>query len=402
MTTKNSLRLALLFSSLGLLGLPVVGADAAPNPATRPVVAAPRPPSSYPLPRRATVVSTGAQLARALAHGRRSIVLADGTYASPWPFVLASGSHLYAQHPGRAVLTTGLVIGGNRYRAGAIVQGLAFDVHDPTKTLQGAELDLWGAAATGAQVLDCTFEGNWDIPYGLVDLQPAGLSVERVRFRHFGDGALRVSDNRPVPPGEGTAQVDTITDVSVDGVSRRIPGSSQGTAESGLWIGQPVVNGVHRIRVRDVAWAGIETVNNASNTQFSDLDVDLGGPHAALGVAFYLEHWSRSLAIDRFRFTGVKTGFTAEWNDPAWGGTAAAHDTTIRDGLVDASGWTKGGRSVGVFLDQGTDSTTVSGVTFAHMNYAGIVAYNVIGRNSFGGNSFRLPTGVPRISTQHM
>lgn len=402
MTTKNPLRLALLVTSLALVVL-ALATCAQPKSTSALAVAAPQPPSAYDVPQGARVVRNGAELARALARRRRDIVLADGTYGNVRPFVVSTGSHLYAEHVGRAVLTAGLVIGGNRgYGAGAVVQGLAFDVHDSTKTLQGAELELWGGSATDAKVLDCTFEGNWAVPYGLVDVQPTGLVVQRARFRHFTDGALRVSDNHPLPRGGETPHADTITDISVNGVGRRSPGSSQGTAESGVWIGQPVDDGVHRVRVRDVAWAGIESVNNAADTTFTDLDVDLTGPHASLGVAFYLEHYSRSLVIDHFRFTGVRTGFLAEWNDPAWGGIAAAHDTTIRNGVIDAAGWSHGGRSVGVFLDQGTDSTTVSGVTFAHMNFAGIDAYNVVGRNRFGGNSYELATGVPHVTTQHM
>lgn len=401
MTSKNAPRLALIAVGFVLFVI-TMAASAGANEPSPVAIAPPKSPSPYALPADARVVSNAAQLVRALRHRGRDIVLADGVYDSPVPFVLANGAHLYAQHVGRAILTAGLVVGGNRSASGAVVQGVAFDLHDATRTLNGAELALWGAAASDAKVLDCTFEGNWQIPYGLVDLQPTGLVVRRIRFRHFGDGALRVSDNDPVAPGTPTPEANLITDISVSGVSRRTPGSSQGTAESGIWIGQPIAHGVHRVRVRDVAWAGIETVNNAYDTTFTDIDVDLSGRHALLGVAFYLEHYSRGLVINGFTFTSVRAGFTAEWDDPAWGGVAAAHDTTIRNGVIDASGWTRPGRSVGVFLDQGTDSTTVSGVTFAHMNFAGIAAYNVVGRNRFGGNRYRLPVGVPRISTQHI
>jgi hypothetical protein len=57
---------------------------------------------------------------------------------------------------------------------------------------------------------------------------------------------------------------------------------------------------------------------------------------------------------------------------------------------------------VGLFLDQGTESTSVSGVTFKNMNFAAIDAYNIVGTNSFGGNSYTLASGVPQLSTQHM
>jgi hypothetical protein len=55
-----------------------------------------------------------------------------------------------------------------------------------------------------------------------------------------------------------------------------------------------------------------------------------------------------------------------------------------------------------LFLDQGTESTSVSGVTFRNMNFAAIDAFNVAGTNSFGGNSYTLSSGVPQISNVHM
>jgi hypothetical protein len=55
-----------------------------------------------------------------------------------------------------------------------------------------------------------------------------------------------------------------------------------------------------------------------------------------------------------------------------------------------------------LFLDQGTESTSVTGVTFKNMNFAAIDAFNVVGTNNFGVNSYTLTTEVPQISYQHM
>ena len=367
---------------------------------TSPIPAAP--PTTYPLPAHAWLVRTGAQLQRALDRQRaQNIVLADGVYALPTGlhFVDSNGSGLYAQHLGGAVLTTGLEVGGNGSVNGAVVQGLAFDVSNPANVFQSAEIHAWGSAGQNLKVLDSTFEGNDVIPLGLRSLEPQGLTARRLVFRHFTDVALTESTNVPVPYGTPTPAARVISDISVDGVTRAVPGSSDGTAEAGLWIGEPVRYGVHRIRVRNVAISGIETCNNAFNTTFTDLDIDMTGPSASAGVGVYLEHFSRHLVFQRFRITGASSGFKAEWDDGT-AGNGAAHFTTIANGVIDAQGWTRG-RTVGVMLDVGTESTTITGVTFRNQTFAGINAFRTLGPNLFKGNAYELPAGVPRISSGH-
>jgi hypothetical protein len=364
-------------------------------------VTAPTPPTSYSIPGGATVVSTSAQLSAALGGSTaQNIVLADGTYDSPSPFQDGNGSHLYAQHLGGAVLTTGLVVGGNFGSGGAVVQGLAFDVSSAGKAFQGGEINVWGPAGENLSVLDTTFDGNRVIPIGLDAVNPDGLVAQRLTFTNFTDEGIRASDNKTVAYGAATPKINTITDIFVNGVSRSTPGASNGTAEAGIWVGQPVVNGVHRIKIRNVSWSGIETVSNAWNTTYSDLDIDMSGPNADVGVAVYIEHFAYNLVFTNFAFTGSDVGFKAEWADPAWGGVAASHHTTIENGSIDATGWNKGGHTSGIFLDQGTDSTTISNVTFKGQNFAAIDAYDVVGTNNFTGESY---VGVAsQVSSAHM
>ncbi len=366
-------------------------------------VVPPAPPSSYSLPAHARRVSNGRQLLRVLALRRpRDIVLADGVYDLPagQHFFDANGSRLYAQHLGRAVLTVALEIGGHGTASGTVVQGLAFDISDPDKSFQGGEITEWGRAGRHLHVLDCTFEGHRVVPIGLQALDPRGLVAQRLVFRHFTDQGLSESTNHQVPYGSPTEVASLISDISVNGVSRAVPGSSDGTAEAGLWIGQPVSGGVHRVRVRNVAISGIETCNNAFDTTFTDLDIDMSGPRAAVGVGVYLEHFSRHLVFDGFVIGGSEIGFTAEWDDGT-AGNAAAHFTTIENGSVDARGWSGGRPSIGVELDVGTESTTITGVVFRHQSFAAIDTYHTIGTNRFAGNSFQLATGVPHVATGH-
>jgi hypothetical protein len=263
-------------------------------------------------------------------------------------------------------------------------------------------IHVWGAGGKNSQVLDCVLRGNWTIPVGLLAYNPEGLRVERSQFYAFTDEGLRLSDNVTVAYGSATPRIGIVQDVLVDGVSRATPGASDGTAEAGIWIGHPVQGGVNRVKVRNVSWSGIETVNNAWDTSYTDVDVDMSGAKQAHGVGVYLEHYSRNLVFDRFSVTGVRVGFNGEWADPAWGSVAASHGLTLRNGVVDSAGSTLPGNQAGVFLDEGTDTTTVSGVTFRNQRWAGIAAFRTTGTNSFSGNTFVLPAGAVSVSAGHI
>jgi hypothetical protein len=328
-------------------------------------------------------------------------VLADGTYDASGPFSDTNGSHLYAQHLGGAVLTAGLVIGGNFGSGGGSVQGVAFNVSSASKTFNGGEVYVWGNAGQNAKVLDSTFNGNSSVPVGLLAQDPGGLVAQRLTFTNFTDEGIRASNNVLVPFGGSTPVMNTITDISVNGVSRSTPGASDGTSESGVWIGEPVANGVHRIKIRNTAWSGIETCNNAWNTTFTDLDIDMSGPKAAHGVAVYFERFSKNLVFNGFSITGSSTGFNAEWDDGT-PGNAAAHNVTIENGTIDAQGWTRAGHTVGIFLDVGSESTTVTNVTFKNQNWAAIGANQTTGTNSFSGNVYSVAAGATSVANGHI
>jgi hypothetical protein len=369
------------------------------NPTTP---AAPRAPAAYAVPAGALRVTTAAELQAALATTpARDIVLADGRYETSGWFSNHEGHRLYAERLGGAVLASGLEIGANWGSGGAVVQGITFDVSSLAKTFHGALVHVWGPGGASVRVVDCVFRGNGAIAFGLLVYNPTALVAERLVFSDFTDVALRASDNQAVAYGGSTPRIASIADISVDGVSRPTPGASDGTGEAGVWIGHPVTAGVHRIAVRDVSWSGIETVNNAWDTTFTDLDVDMSGPRSAAAVGIYLEHFNHRNVFERFRISGAATGITAEWADPAWGGIAGAHDTVIRNGLIDASG-ASAAKTFGVYLDEGTVSTTITGVVFRNQSFAAIGAYKTAGTNRFEGNdTSELLAGALPLSTAH-
>ena len=329
-------------------------------------------------------------------------MLADGTYSSSGPITVSNGNRLYAEHVGRAVFTTGLVLGGNFGSGGIVVRGLVLDVASNAQTLQGGAITVWGPGSVNTSVLDTVVRGHREVSVGLLVYNPEGLVVERLQLSDFTDVGLRASTNQVVSYGGSTPRMDHIWDVSVDGVSRATPGASNGTGEAGVWIGHPVVNGVRRIKVRNVSWSGIETVNNAWDTTLSDLDIDMGGAYQFAGVGVYLEHFSRNLVFDRFSITGARVGFNAEWADPGWGSLAASNNAVIQNGTVDSAGTKVSGRQAGVYLDYGTVATTVRGVTFKNQNWAGIGAYQTVGTNTFTANTFLLAPGAVPTSTAHI
>jgi hypothetical protein len=364
-------------------------------------VAAPVAPSSYSIPAGAVVVSSSSQLVSALAAGTPAIVLADGTYGRSAGFNDSGSSSLYAQHLGGAVLTAGLTVGGNWGSGGAVVQGLAFNVSDPSATFQNSELNVWGASGENTHVLDCIFNGNWAVGIGLDAVNPDGLVAQRLQFTAFADEGIRASDNAYASYGGPTAVINSITDISINGVAESSPGSSGGTAEAGLWIGEPVTNGVHRIAIKDVAISGIETVNNSWNTSFSDLNIDMSGPHAGWGIGVYMEHYTTHDTFTNFTITGVQTGFNAEWDDGI-AGNAAAYNDTIENGTIDASGETWPGNTVGVYLDAGTGPITITNVTFKNQNWAAIGAYQNVAPTTITGNTYQLAAGAVQRSPNHV
>jgi hypothetical protein len=365
-------------------------------------VAAPAAPGDYAIPSGATAVSTSSELNSALQGSNKDIVLADGTYDNAGPFTNSNGNHLYAAHVGKAILKAGLVLGGNGSTTGAIVRGITFDVSDSAKTLGGGIIHIWGPGGAKSQILDSTFRGNKTIAVGLLAYNPTGLVVQRDQFFGFTDEGIRASDNVPVAYGGATPHIASIADITVDGVTRATPGASNGTAEAGIWIGHPVDGGVQRVKIRNVSWSGLETVNNAWDTTYSDLDIDMSGPAQFAGVAVYMEHFTQHTRFRNFTIRGARVGFNGEWNDGV-AGNAACHFVTIENGKIDSSGSTLSGRQAGVYLDEGSDSTTVQNVTFVNQNWAAVGLYKVVGTNTVTSNDYGgLRTGAAPTSSDHI
>jgi hypothetical protein len=346
----------------------------------------PVPPAPYDVPTSGVRVSTSAQLRSALERLQPTdIVLADGVYDGSGPFLNPHGHRLYAESVGGAVLRAGLSLGGNAGPPGGAVRGLVFDVRDAEKTVEGAEIVVWGTA-TGAHVLDVTLRGNRAIRTGLVVRQPEGFLGARLVARGFTDYGVVIDANDPSL--DALAQPFRLTDVDVEGVARPVPRSSNGTAEACVWVGNPGV--VRRVHVRSCAWTGLWTGTAATNALFDRIDID----QTPTGV--YVEHFTRRSTFQRVRVgRDVKIGVVTEWAAPEWSGRPASVDNVIQESWFESS-------VVGVFLDAGTTRTTVRRNTFVNQRWAAIGDYQGIDNAYYGNDYDAIAPGANGVTDKHL
>jgi hypothetical protein len=346
----------------------------------------PRKPARYRLPRTAIHVDTAAELRAALRRPERTaIVLAPGTYRGTEPFLNPHGHRVYAARLGRAVLKAGLSLGGNEGRGGALVRGLVVDVRDDRRTVDGAAIAVWGVG-TRTRILDTRVRGGGELSAGVEVRRPEGLVIERLVARGFQDFGVLVDANDLDRRERGRGF--RLTDLDVADVGRSTPGSSNGTAEACVWIGNR--GSVRRVRARSCAWSGLWTGTATHGSRFDAIDVD----RAPTGV--YVEHFTYDSVFRRLRIgAGVRVGLTAEWADPGWGGRPASVGNVVEDSHFAST-------VAGVYLDEGTTRTTVRSSTFTGQEWGGIGDY--LGRrNRIYGNDFRgLEPGAEAVRHDHL
>jgi len=342
-----------------------------------PHVSPPKRPAHYRAPRHAVRVSSSEALRRALgARQRKSIVLAPGSYGGPEPFLNAHGHRIYSARLGKAVLRSGLSLGGNYGPGGGLVRGVVVDIRDPNRTVDGAAIAVWGTGAR-SRVLDTTLRGHGIVPSGVAARRPDGLVVRRVVVRGFVDYGV-LADANELDRGKLRDPL-TVEDVDVADVSRRVAGSSHGRAEACVWIGNTA--SVRRVRVRSCAWSGLWTGTATQDATFDQIDVN-GTP-----TGVYVEHFTYDSTFRRLRIgRHVEVGLTAEWADPSWGSRPASVGNLIENS------WFASTRA-GVYLDEGTTRTTVRRSTFLRQSWAAIGDYRG-NDNAAYANRYRGTAGV--------
>jgi Right handed beta helix region len=338
-------------------------------------------PAGYVVPPGARHVSSSMQLRAALSDRRtETIVLAPGIYDSPRPFVDSRGDRIYSARLGRAVFTAGIVLGAGHGPSGALIRGLTFNVTDPTKASQGAEVLVWGSA-TAASVLDTRLDGHGVIGAGLVVRQPNGFVARRVVARRFLSYGIEVDPN---DYGYTARTPYSLRDLTISQVSRQVPGSSDGTAEACLWLGSQ--GRVRRVSVRSCAISGIWTGTAMKSSRVTDATIQ----DSRVGI--YMEHYTTASTFERLRIgPGVTRGVNAEWDNPAVGGKPASNGNVVENARIQTT-------HVGVYLDQGTTRTTVRQCVFVGQDWAAIGDYRGVD-NSYYRNNFKgIEAGAVRVS----
>jgi hypothetical protein len=355
-----------------------------PTPTPTGTVALPQAPRSYAVPAGAVSVSTSQQLVSALAGSTaRDIVLEDGTYTTTGTtpssayFKNGAGHRLWARNLGRAVLQAALVFGGNYSSGGGEAHGLSFDFSDLTKSWDGAAVGSWGVAGTAAKIYDSVFEGHYALSSAIELVQVQGAVVQRVVVRHFRRQGVFVSDCCDANWYDNTAQAQTLTDIDVDGIHEIVPGSADGVAEYGVWIGNGVVNPVERLRIEHAWWSGLWTGSSSHDTIFRDITIaTVDRPN---GNAIYNEHETVRDTFERFQLgPNIEDGFSCEWNYGA--GAGACQNNVFQDGTIDSY-------KVGVYLDEGQVGNIVRRVKFLNQRCAAIVDRLGSG-NSYSDNDY--------------
>jgi len=372
----------------GEMGCAAIGGSATPKTASAAVTLSPvrRPhrPALYSLPHDARRVSTSSQLNAALADGRQeAIVLAPGVYRNSEAFDDHEGDSIYAARLGRVVLRAGISIGGNNTPPGARIRGLRFDISDPRKTLDGDAVHVWGSASDAA-VLDTSIDGHGVLEAGVVVHQPTGFVARRVVARNFLDYGVVVDPNSV---GFTTSHPYSLSDLSISQVSRKRPGSSNGTAEACLWLGSPGV--VQRVSVRYCAISGIWTGTAMKHSRIQDATID----DAPVGI--YIEHFTTATTFQRLRIgPSVTRGVNAEWANPALGGKPASVDNVIQNAYFRTA-------HVGVYLDKGTTRTVVRHSVFAGQEWAAIGDYLGLDNRFYDNDFDRIAGSAVPVSTAH-
>jgi hypothetical protein len=329
-------------------------------------------------------VSSAEGLRAALSNGRRdTIVLAPGVYDNSEEFADREGDRIYASRLGRAVLRAGIVLGGNSGPPGALLRGLNFSVNDPRKTLHGDVIHVWGSAS-GARVLDTRIDGHGVIGAGLVVHQPAGFVARRVVARRFLSYGIVVDPNNL---DYKTTSPYSLRDLTIARVSRRVAGSSNGTAEACLWLGSR--GAVQRVSVHNCAISGIWTGTAMKSSRVEDATI------ARSRVGIYIEHFTIGTTFRRLRFgPGVTRGVNAEWANHAQSGRPGSVDNVIENAYFRTS-------HVGVYLDLGTTRTFVRHSVFVGQDWAGIGDFMGVDNQYYDNNFDGLAPGAVPVSHEH-
>jgi hypothetical protein len=389
------------------------GTDAGTS-STPGAAALPQPPTGYAIPAGATSVSSTAALIAALSSATpQDIVIENGTYSNAGYVQFSVGHRVWARSLGGATLTFALVAGGNWGSGGQEIHGLTFDIADTNDTLDGAAISTWGPAGENVKVMDTSLDGHHVLRAGIQAQNTNGFVVHRCVVKNFTDYGVFYMTYYPAYSTDSPTTPPDVEDCTISGIYRAARGSSDGTAEAGVWAG--VHSTVRRVKITDTGWMGLWTGGNCNDALFSDLTIDdVHGTSSVAGVGIYVEHYTRRSVFQNLQIgptsgapTSMAVGITTEWADPAYAGTnpvpgesvSASHYNTFENGIINSS-------YRGVQMEDADDST-VARLRFLNQSKSAINDFRTSGSGysttwQNQGNDFSgiASTAVP-YSTDH-
>ncbi len=315
-------------------------------------------------------------------------VVVDPTNA---PYLSLGRAHrLWAENSGKAILTFGVVAGGNYCNPahaakfdGSEFHGLVFDITNADYAYQAnassptVALANWGHSR-GMKVQDCWFRGWEVVERAIAVSRPDGLVVERVEMLNFERFGISVELGWPAaggcagPPPDVAADPAQLRDLAVHGIADPAWSSQgahldcgddppvgaycPGTQEHGIWIGEPTT--LERARIRNVAWSGLivaEPNGPLTGVTLRDIDVDHQGSNEdGWGAGIGFERGNDGTLLEQFCVgPDVRRGVHSEWDH---GG-----DMLSNIGMTIADGWSRA-RFVGISLDGGTQDVSIDNV----------------------------------------
>lgn len=386
-----------------------------------PVVLPPEPvnpPEAYVVPGGGTLVTTTAELLTAWGSGvPLDIVLADGVYDNAGPLPNSIVPHrLWAQNLLGAELLFGLSWGGNSGGSAGELHGIAFNVDSLAKVsalglLNEAIVLTWGAIGGGFAgnliVEDCTFNMNNVVGSAIQATYPFGLQVRRVQIQNGIDWGIFAFRNGVAGDALPTAMI--LEDIDIDHI--RYPVTSLSMGGIGVWAGHECV--ITRCKVRDVDWAGVALVNDATHCRLYDIDCDncQQGYLDPGGRGVYFEH-CHDVIIDRVH-VGPESMFGISWEWNSGSTNPCLNDWVPRNYDIWVSNAFMQSYKVGIAWDITVQRCSIRNARFERSWLGAINDFNSFSSPPYGCTiqttnvndmvsiMFRLSSLVPAIYRQH-
>lgn len=307
------------------------------------------------------------------------VVLTGSTYTNAGPLrirTLGGGAgwlsvRYWSESLFSAECDYGWIWDGTGAQENPYVRGISWVIDDVNKLGGPAIYVAWffGSAAQGARMYDCQIEGDGIALQGIAFTATSGVNaanesdVRRCIVNDCQNFGLHLNAANPI----STATI--VEDIQINRIYRLgdARGESLGTAEVGLYLGQPA--DINRVSVIDTGNATIGVVGGAIGGTINNATVDYGGASARMLIyrnpataGVYFEEGEGWTVDTLYVGEHIGAGANVEWD---MGGPARNEDHSVTNMTSLAFRW-------GGFCDDGSLNTSFSRCRIERANLAGI------------------------------